>query len=243
MGTGYTLIGLIGKGNSSEVWQAEDRLGNQVGIRFCDGMDNDQTRFALEGLSLVSDLHHPHILPMHSYGFDDKNLYVITELADSNLSQRFRQDCASRVRSAIVGLVSCIYEAALALDFMHGSELVHGSISPRSILVINDQAKLSDFFLTHKLTTRLPQFTQVSPNLESAPELLSGECNRYTDQYALAHAFAKVRFGDVDFLSPRTMPKTAQQNEFGVLARALSRVPNDRFESCREFAEALRATV
>src|ERR1017187_5316569 len=159
-----------------------------------------------------------------------------------------------------------ISQVASALDAAHAAGLVHRDVKPANMLVDAragrpDHVYLSDFGLS-KGTLAASELTGAGQFLGTvdyiSPEQIEGKpVDGRAEEYALACAAFELRAGAPPFRRDEAMavmyaqlsepppllasrrpglPPAADQ----VFARALAKVPEDRYASCREFAEALR---
>ena len=88
-----------------------------------------------------------------------------------------------------------------------------------------------------------------------APEMWAGKAANNSDQYSLAFTYAELRLGrrpleGGDFVQVMTSALEGTPNLEGlslaeqtVLRRALAKKPEDRYESCTDFVEALERAV
>ena len=166
----------------------------------------------------------------------------------------------------VAAIVSAV---ASALDSAHAAGLVHRDVKPANMLLDTrpgrpDHVYLSDFGLSKGSlssagVTSSGQFLG-TPNY-TAPEQIQGRpVSGQTDQYALACTAFELLCGEPVFprdqgvaiiyahLSQPPRSLLTQRPDLlpaadAVLARALAKAPQDRFGSCQEFAEALRASL
>jgi serine/threonine-protein kinase len=158
---------------------------------------------------------------------------------------------------------------ASALDAAHDAGLVHRDVKPANMLVDASRGHpehvyLSDFGLARGMLsssglTNAGQFLG-TPDY-AAPEQIAGQAiDGRADQYGLGCVAYTLLTGSAPFA--RTLPMavlyaqlsqppprlTAVRPELPdevdlVLARALAKVPEERYESCGEFADELRAAL
>src|SRR5205814_1105797 len=95
---GYRLIERIGSGGFGEVWKAEAPGGLLKAIKIIHGdlrsIDADGSRHAeqeLRALKRLQAIRHPYLLSLERYDVVEGRLLIVTELADCNLWDRFRE--------------------------------------------------------------------------------------------------------------------------------------------------------
>ena len=263
---GYLLEKLVGVGGMAAVFRARDeRLGRVVALKLLAGDEVVRKRFVREARA-VAAVDHPHIIPVYEAGEAEGVLFIAMRfVAGDDLRVVVSRDGALRPRRA----ASFISPVASALDAAHAAGLVHRDVKPANMLVDvgpgrPEHVYLSDFgvargILSSSGLTRAGQFLG-TPDY-AAPEQISGrDVDGRADQYALACVAYTLLSGTVLFrrevpmavlyahLSVPPPRLTSVRPELpiavnDVLARALAKEPEDRYDSCGDFADALREAL
>ncbi|NQU26204.1 MAG: protein kinase family protein, partial [Candidatus Nealsonbacteria bacterium] len=136
---GYTVSERIGVGGYGEVWKAEAPGGLTKAIKFIYGcLDDERAVGELKALNRVKEVRHPFLLSLERIEVIDGQLLVVTELADSSLTQRFQQ-CLDSDLPGIPReeLLIYMHDAADALDYMsENHSLQHLDIKPENLLIV-----------------------------------------------------------------------------------------------------------
>lgn len=248
--SGYALKDYIGGGHSGRVLRAEAPGGIQVAAKIIQGANAQEIR----GLELTKRLRHPFLLQTHAYwSLDDGALIIIMELADGSMSGRLKECREADLPGIPVGeLLRYMREAAEALDYLHSQHLQHRDIKPDNILRLQGHAKVADFGLARLHEgIRLLQATVCGTPAYMAPEIWMGKISRNSDQYSLAMTYIELRLGRCPFQAADLMqmwqrhveelPDIAGLGpaEQQVILKAVSKDADQRYGSCREFAEKL----
>jgi serine/threonine protein kinase len=254
IGGGYRLIKRIGQGAFGEVWRAETAGGGfEVAIKIVlQPADQEAARREREGLEVVKLLRHHYLLQTQSYWLLDDHLYIVMELADASLRERYRECRAGGLPGIPQDeLLRYFDETAEALDYLHGKHVAHRDIKPENILLLQGHVKVADFGLARLQESRLIRASLAGTPIYMAPEICRGKLGPHSDQYSLAVTFAELRLGRPPFdASDRweAMMQHVQSDpdlaplgeaERRVLRKALAKDPDKRYPSCREFARAL----
>jgi len=266
---GYRLEALVGVGGMAVVWRARSlRLDRPVALKIlASALATDEAfrqRFIAEAraAALVDD---PHIIPVYDADEADGVLFIAMRFVGGGDLRRLveREGALSPARA-----VEFISPVASALDAAHAAGLVHRDVKPANILVDAragrpDHVYLSDFGIAKAAVSM--NLTAVGQALGTpdymAPEQIEGKAvDGRTDQYALAcvtyrlltqhgpferesalSVMAAHLYTEPPSLQARRpdLPAAADQ----VLAKAMAKSPADRYESCGDFAEALRQAL
>jgi hypothetical protein len=267
---GYRLEKRVGAGGMAVVFRARDeRLGRPVALKIlAPAVATDEAfrrRFIQESRAAAA-VDDPHIIPIFEAGEADGALFIAMRYVPGGDAHSLVRRAGPLSRSRAAAIVSAV---ASALDAAHAAGLVHRDIKPANMLVDvrpgrPDHVYLADFGLSkgamssHGLTAS-GQFLG-TPGY-SAPEQMQGKpANGRADQYSLACAAFELLSGEPPFprdqvtaviwahMSEPPPPLTSRRPDLpaaidDVVARGLAKAPADRYASCQEFADALRAAL
>jgi serine/threonine protein kinase/tetratricopeptide (TPR) repeat protein len=193
-------------------------------------------------------------------------LVIATKLASKNLLQRLHE-CQQTGNVGIPApeLLHYLRQAALAIDYLNisqhqlGGRLVsiqHRDIKPENILLARDgTVKVGDFGLARVLEGSSSfihgDSTGYTPHY-AAPELFNNQVSLWTDQYALALTYYKLRTGTLPFdpnaslyhlmmthVEGRLELTLLSETERVVIAKATAVTPEDRYPACMDMVTAL----
>ena len=267
---GYLLADLVGVGGMAVVFRAHDEgLGRTVALKVLAGnLAGDQAareRFTREART-VANVEHPHIIPVYAAGQADGLLYIAMRFVDgADLHALIHRDGPLPPRRA----AAFVSDMASALDAAHAVGVVHRDVKPANVLVDTrpgrpEHGYLTDFGVARVMRssgglTIAGQFIG-TPNY-GAPEQINGTAvDGRTDQYALACVTYELLTGSVPFKREDPMMVlyahayadppllTAARPDLppavdAVLARGLAKLPDRRYDSCGDFADALREAL
>lgn len=255
---GYTTTELIGRGGSGEVWRvvAPGGLAKAVKIVYGDA-DAERTKVELKALARIKDVRHPLLLSIERIEIAGANLVIVTELADCSLKEYFVEKRKAKLAGVPQDeLLRYLNDAAEALDYLYGHySLQHLDVKPENILLLSGRAKVGDFGLVKNLYERSNSIVGGLTPTYSPPELFDGKPTRHSDQYSLAIVYMQMLTGVLPF-NGGTPAQLASQHLRGVpdlsalprrqrpvIARALSKDPAQRFETCVAMMEAIKAII
>ncbi|MFD5074709.1 serine/threonine-protein kinase [Streptomyces sp. NPDC058371] len=269
---GYRIEREIGRGGMAVVYRAKDlRLERTVALKLLAPElarnDTFRRRFTHES-RVAAAIDHPHIVPVFEAGETDGVLYIAMRyVSGQDLRHLLDREGPLPVGTA----VRIAAQVASALDAAHNHGLVHRDVKPGNILVAAgtdsdhpEHVYLTDFGLTKK-SLSLTGFTSVGQFVGTldyvAPEQISGRpVDGRCDVYSFACVIHEILTGKPPFQRDDDMallwahqydqppPLTDKRPDLtaaadGVLAKALAKSPDDRYDSCLAFVAALRAAV
>ncbi|MFI8106145.1 serine/threonine-protein kinase [Streptomyces sp. NPDC086023] len=265
----YRIERLLGRGGMAVVYCAKDlRLDRTVALKLITpDRARDETfrrRFTHES-RVAASLDHPHIVPIFEAGETEGVLYIAMRYVPGpDLRGLLDREGPLPVTTAL----RIAAQVASALDAAHRHDLVHRDVKPGNILVAAgtdsdhpEHVYLTDFGLTKK-SLSLTGFTTAGEFVGTldymAPEQISGRpVDGRCDLYSLACVVYETLAGEPPFRRedsaallwahqydppPRLTDKRPDVAPAAadVLARALAKVPEDRYTSCLEFVGAMR---
>ena len=264
----YRIESRIGAGGMAVVFRAYDqRLGRSIALKVMPpewtGDEEFRRRFIAESRA-AARVDDPHIIPVYEAGTAGGVLFIAMRLvAGTDLRGVLRRAGALSPERAL----ELLSPVASALDAAHAAGLVHRDVKPGNILVDErpgrpDHVYLADFGLSKGAAAGV-SLTGAGDYLGtpaySAPEQVQGhDVDGRADQYALACVAFELLTGRPPYERDMAMavlmahvsepPPSLAARRPGlpaaadrVLARALAKRPEQRYASCREFTDALRA--
>ncbi len=156
-------------------------------------------------------------------------------------------------------------QVAAALDAAHGQGLIHRDVKPANVLIEGRTAFLTDFGLTKRIEGTRTQLTKAGDVVGTihyvAPEQIEGQrVDARTDIYSLGCLLYHCLSGELPFardtdvaviyahLSEEPPRLTSVRPELpggldAVIAKALEKSPERRFQSCADLMSAARAVI
>jgi len=259
----YSIEGDLGEGGMATVYLAHDqRHDRSVAIKVLRpelAAVIGAERFLAE-IKTTANLQHPHILPLFDSGEADGLLfYVMPYVEGETLRQKLDREGQLSVEEA----VRLSVDLASALDYAHRHGVIHRDIKPANILLSEDQPLIADFGIAKAMSTvgggRMTE-TGMSLGTPSymSPEQAAGDqtVTAATDIYSLACVLYEMLVGAPPYTGPTAQAilarilseeptsttaarKTVPLNVDAAIAKALERVPADRFSDTGGFAAAL----
>ena len=265
----YELAEEIGRGGMAVVYRARDaRLDRWVALKVLSAeFARDEAfrqRFIRESRTAAA-VDHPNIIPIFDAGEADGVLFIAMRYVAGQDVHSLLHRAGPLPAARALGIIT---QVAAALDAAHACGLVHRDVKPANMLLggtaehgTGDHVYLSDFGISKAVhaTSSLTLTGQVLGTLNYlAPEQVEGRTvDGRADGYALACAAFEMLAGSPPFrrdenlavmwaqVSAPPPPLTEQRPDLPpavnrVMARALAKSPDARYQTCLAFAAALQ---
>jgi len=262
----YQIRGVLGKGAMGLVYDAVDpNLGRRVAIKtiLTRKLDVEAARMVAvrfeREVRAVARLNHRNIVQVYDFGAENDLAYIVMEFIEGrelkdyfDANERFDLKTAFRL----------MIELLEALDFAHEAGIVHRDIKPGNVMVdAAGHAKLTDFGVARVAdpgdqaeATRAGALVG-TPSYMSPEQIQGQPVDRRTDIFSAGIIFYQFLTGQKPFegaqfalqqkivLEDPVWPSAIVQvpPEFDrVIARALAKDAEQRYQSARSFADALK---
>ena len=240
----YTIEGTLGQGGMGAVLLATDtRLGRKVAIKriLGEAAGNRMAvqRFLTEAKAIAA-LNHPNIVQIYDYGRAKDGPFLIMEYVDGG-------SLLERCRESALPLDEAIDLACYLCDGLakaHDLGIVHRDIKPANVLLSKDGIpKLTDFGLAKAQASDHGQ--TMTGAVLGTPDFMppeqrrdAAEVDHRSDLWSLAATVYQMVTGrSPKIIRFRDVPEAIQT----VLEKALEDRKDDRYQSAREFRDALKA--
>jgi eukaryotic-like serine/threonine-protein kinase len=249
----YRLLRKLGAGPVGEVWEGRDLVLDQpVAVKVVHGHLAADEAFRARLRALARDaarVQHPNAVAVHDV--DEAGRFVVTELVEGPST---RQLLAERGPLAPETAMRLAVGACSALSAAHAAGVLHRGLKPENLLQAPDGGvKVTDFCLAPAVSgPGLAAVRYLAPE-----ELATGQVDDRSDLYGLGCCLYELLCGRPPFDGPTPFAvASAHVNERprrprsirpdipealeAVVARALAKHPNNRFQTPAELRQALQ---
>jgi eukaryotic-like serine/threonine-protein kinase len=259
----YRIERELGQGGMATVYLAEDlKHRRRVAVKVLKpelaavlGAD----RFVQE-ITTTAALQHPHILPLFDSGEADGFLYYVMPFIDG---ETLRSKLDRETQLGVEESVRIATDVASALHYAHTQGVIHRDIKPENVLMHDGRPMVADFGIALAVSAAAGgRMTETGLSLGTphymSPEQATAEreITARSDQYSLASVLYEMLTGNpphtgasaqqiiMKIITEQPAPVTSLRrsvpgNVAAAVAQALEKLPADRFDSAKTFAEAL----
>ncbi|MEX0690273.1 MAG: protein kinase [Gemmatimonadales bacterium] len=259
----YLIQRELGRGGMAIVYLARDlRHDRPVALKVLEsewaGAVGPE-RFLRE-IAVTARLDHPHILPVLDSGEAGSCLYYVMPLVEG---ESLRDRLAREKQLPLDDALRIAGDVADALSYAHSHDVVHRDIKPENILLAGGHARVADFGIARAVSaagarTLTATGLAIGTPAYMSPEQAAGErdLDGRADIYALGCVLYEMLAGEPPFTGPtaqailarrltdpvprlRNVRESVPAEVDHAVAKALARVPADRFSTAADFAAAL----
>src|SRR6186713_3138403 len=214
-------------------------------------------RFVQE-ITTTASLQHPHILPLFDSGTADGFLYYVMPFIEG---ETLRDKLNRETQLGVDEGVRIAREVADALDYAHSKGVIHRDIKPENILIQNGRPMVADFGIALAVSAAAGgRMTETGLSLGTphymSPEQATAEkeISARSDIYSLGSVLYEMLTGEpphtggsaqqviMKIITDQaarvtSVRKAVPRNVTAAVARTLEKLPADRFESAKAFAD------
>ncbi|GAB0095081.1 Serine/threonine-protein kinase ULK3 [Sergentomyia squamirostris] len=212
--TDYELLEKLGVGSYATVYRCQKKISKEIYAVKCvekgkltrSSVDNIVTE-----IRLLRRLKHEHIVEMHEFLYDEKNIYIVMEF------------CNAGSLSGYIKQRSCLPEAtcrfflrqlALALKYMRENHVSHFDLKPANLLLTKTPGimlKVADFGFAQHIELGQENTTIKGSPLYMAPEILLKNCyDCKADLWSIGVILYECLFGKAPY-SSKTLPELLEK--------------------------------
>jgi len=251
----FEIIEELGHGSQGIVYLARDpQLERNVAIKTFHSSNDFKAaeQQVLTEARNISRLQHPNILTLYETNKNKTQTYLVFEYIDGASLKKFLQFKGKLSVELALEIMIAILDA---VDYAHERGIIHRDLTPSNIIISNNnKPKLMDFGIADVLGRQLkgqsisgslhylsPEQCENKPPLPASDiftlglvltELLTGKRLINADnQYAIINAIVN---------EPINIPDTITPAVREIILKALSKNPNERYETANEMKQALK---
>jgi serine/threonine-protein kinase len=223
----------------------------------------DLTARFLNEARAAGRLVHPNIVAVYDYGEADETAFITMEyVRGESLAARLAQHVRAGSRMGAPHALRWFVQLLDALDYAHGAGIVHRDIKPANLLIAQrGECKIADFGIAHLDTSYLTQSgTMLGTPSYMSPEQFTGDpIDARADLFSAAVVLYEMLTCVCPFTgtpavvmqkvlneappAPSTVARDLPGYVDAMLMKALSKRPQDRFSSAREWRDTLLAEL
>jgi serine/threonine-protein kinase len=261
----YEIISELGQGAMGVVYKATDPLIDRIvaiktinlGLAL-DEKDEYEGRFYQEAKA-AGRLSHPNIVTIFDLGKSEDVAYITMEFLQGKELREILDDAEEMPVGRILDIVS---QVALGLAYAHEHGIVHRDVKPSNIMVSSDgHVKITDFGIARMESASVRTQTGMvlgSPKYMSPEQVLGKLIDQRSDIFSLGVVLYEILAGRPPFSGenvnaimyqilnnipppPGSVNSNVPDMLNFIVAKALAKGPDDRYQNANELAHDLRS--
>ncbi len=249
---GITIQRAVGRGGFGEVYYALTDSGKQVALKYL----RDNPEIELRGIAHVMNLKSPHLITIYDVRRNPEgDPFVIMEYVGGPSLRDLLIAEPNGLGAQKAAFFLC--NIAAGLNYLHERGIVHRDLKPGNIFYDDGYVKIGDYGLSKHISVsrHSGQTVRVGTVHYMAPEIGSGTYTKAIDIYALGVMLYEMLTGSLPFtgssMGEVLMRHLSEQPDVSgipepfaqVIAKALAKDPQDRYQDVNEMVDALRAST
>ncbi len=268
----YTIERTLGKGAMGVVYEGIDpKLNRRVAIKTIlkshldpDTAKDYSMRFSREAQA-VARLNHPHIVQVYDFAEEGDVAYLVMEFIRGKELKNFFD---ASERFDIKEAVRIMCELLDALEFAHNAGIIHRDIKPANVMLdAQARTKLTDFGVARVQDSDRTQAERTqagtmvgTPAYMSPEQITGGNIDKRTDLFSAGIILYQFLTGEKPFTGggawtiakkiiqedpplPSSLNNAVTPHFDAVVNKALSKSPETRYQSAKDFGVALRRAL
>ncbi len=259
----YEILSELGQGAMGVVYKAIDPLIDRtvaiktINLDLCkNDLVDFEERFYWEAKS-VGRLNHPNIVTIHDIGKTDNIVYMAMEFLEG---QSLKEILDVHTAMSVDQIANIAAQVAHGLAYAHKNGVVHRDIKPANIMLVRGgMAKITDFGIAQMPTgsKTLAGTVLGSPKYMAPEQVLGTEVDGRADLFSLGVVLYEILTGESPFNGDNintTMYRIVNETPAPpttivpripavfnlIVAKALAKNPDERYQTAKELAYDLR---
>lgn len=261
----YEILGELGHGAMGIVYKAKDPLIDRVvaiktinlGLAL-DEKEEYEGRFYQEAKA-AGRLNHPNIVTIYDVGKSGDVAYIAMEFLQGRELRDIMNDGGVLPVDQVLDIVA---QVAQGLAYAHEHDIVHRDVKPSNIMVVRDgHVKITDFGIARMASSAVRTQTGMvlgSPKYMSPEQVMGKAIDQRSDIFSLGVMLYEMLTGQAPFngenvnaimyqtlnavqAPPSALNPAVPEMANFIVAKALAKKLEDRYQNAKDFAVDLRA--
>ncbi len=252
----YQLISKLGEGGFGEVWLAHDSSGSSsraVALKIPLKSEIDLDGLLQEATLWARATGHPNVLEFLAARAFDGQVVLVSEYAPDGSLEDWLERSNGRAPS-VAAAVEMTRGILAGLEYLHSRGIIHRDIKPDNVLLLGSTPRLADFGISRVLKSTDKSATFAGTYEYMAPETFNRKRNQQTDLWSVGVMLYGMLSGRLPFEGndlaeiygairneePAPLPAVVPEWLRRVVAKALTKEPERRYQTAAEMRAALR---